>query len=214
MRRPNVLAGAGGIAFGVLNVVSFAVGNTPGGTYVESNIGPYLAPEHLPAVLISLLLGLLGLVGLICLLAYLREAISVTAGNQQAASVFWGARMEAVAAFAVGGAITAASPINHALGGSAASIAPAVTYLILEVGLVIVLGPAAMLMGLAMIVLTLSSRAMLPSWLRWLTLIFGVITLASLAFLPFFVLLIWAGVVGVWLLVAGRGPTSSPAAAG
>ncbi len=163
-------------------------------------------------MLISLLLGLLGLIGLICLLAYLREAISVTAGNQLAASVFWGAGLAAVAAFAVGGAITAASPINHVLGGSAASIAPAVTYLILEVGLVIVLGPAAMLMGLAMIVLTLSSRAMLPSWLRWLTLIFGVITLASLAFLPFFVLLIWAVVVGVWLLVAGRGPTSSPAA--
>ncbi len=40
MRRPNVLAGAGGIAFGVLNVVSFAVGNTPGGTYVDRTSGP------------------------------------------------------------------------------------------------------------------------------------------------------------------------------
>ena len=213
MRRPNVLAGAGGIGFGVLTLVSLFVGNTPGGTYDASRIGPYLAPEHLPAVLIATLADLLGLVGLICLLAYLREAISVTPGNQLAASVFWGVGLTAVAAFAVGDGFGAASPINHNLGGSAASIAPAITYVILEVGIVILLGPAAMLMGFAMIVLMLGSRAILPTWLRWLTLIFGLIALASLAFIPFFILLIWAVVIGVWLVVAGRTSTSSPGVA-
>ncbi len=213
MRRPNVLAGVGGIAFGVFTIVSFAVGNSPGGTYTASHIGPWLATEHLPAVLVSLFLDLLGLLGLIWLFAYLREAISVTPGNQLAASVFWGAGLAAVAAFAVGDGIAAAQPINHALAGSDISIAPAMTYLILEVGLAIILGPAAMLMGFALIVLMLGSGATLPPWLRWLTLILGVVALASLAFLPFFVLLIWGVVIGVWLIVAGRGSTSSPVVA-
>jgi len=45
--------------------------------------------------------------------------------------------------------------------------------------------------------------AALPSWLRWLTLVLGVIGLASPAFFPSLALLIWGLVTGIWLLLAG-----------
>jgi hypothetical protein len=212
--RAKVLAGVGGIAFGVLTVASFVPEQPPGGSYVASEVMNYVATNHYSAAVVSLFLQLLGLLGLICLLAYLREAISVTPGNQLAASVFWGAGLAAAASFAVGEGIDAAQPMVLGLAGSALSIAPATIYLIYIVGLDIILGPAAMLMGFALIALMLGSRAILPSWLRWLTLIFGVISLASvLIFIPLFVLLIWGVVIGVWLVVAGRGTTSSPVVA-
>jgi hypothetical protein len=40
--------------------------------------------------------------------------------------------------------------------------------------------------------------------MRWLTIIVGVLGLASLAFFPWFALLIWAVVAGIWLLMSER----------
>lgn len=44
----------------------------------------------------------------------------------------------------------------------------------------------------------------LPSWLRWLTLVIGVLAIGAPAYLPSFAVPIWGIVVGVWLIGAGR----------
>jgi hypothetical protein len=72
------------------------------------------------------------------------------------------------------------------------------------IGDTILYGAAGMLLGAALIALALGARATLPSWLRWVTLIVGVLGLASPAFFPWFLLLIWSLVMGGWLLVAGQ----------
>jgi hypothetical protein len=41
-----------------------------------------------------------------------------------------------------------------------------------------------------------------PSWVRWATLIAGIAGLAALAWFPFFLVYLWAIVLGVWLLVS------------
>jgi len=83
------------------------------------------------------------------------------------------------------------------------------TYLIGEIGVVMIFGSGAALLGFALIALGLAARVTFPEWLRWLTLIAGVASLTGLAFFPFFLLILWGMVIGVWLLVAGRGSDPS-----
>jgi hypothetical protein len=73
---------------------------------------------------------------------------------------------------------------------------------------VMIFGSGAMLLGLALAILFLKPAA-LPTWLRWLTLLAAIAAFAGLAFFPFILVLLWAVVVGVWLLIAaGRRSTS------
>jgi hypothetical protein len=212
VRRTTTAAGIGGIAFSILTVVGFAVSLAPGGTYKESNISDYLAKGHRPAVFVAFYLGLLGVLGLICLLAQLRDAIDSTPDRQRTAAIFWGAGLAGAASFAIGWAIIGGQVVAHTEGGHSIAIAPPLTYLIGEIGVVMIFGSGAALLGFALIALGLAAPPTFPAWLRWLTLIAGVASLAGLAYFPFFLLLIWGIVIGVWLLRAGRG-SGSPAIA-
>jgi hypothetical protein len=49
---------------------------------------------------------------------------------------------------------------------------------------------------------------MLPALLRWSTLVAGLCGVAGLAFFPFFLLLLWAAAIGVWLLTAAADPAA------
>jgi hypothetical protein len=120
--------------------------------------------------------------------------------------------LAAAASFGVGWGVAIAQPIAHAEGGSGVSIAPAVTYLISETGVVFVFGSGAILLGLALIVLMLGSGLPFPTWLRWFTWLAALCGIAGLAFFTFFVLLIWALAVGIWLLSTGRTAEASPPA--
>lgn len=102
------------------------------------------------------------------------------------------------ACFAVGWGITGGQVIAHLEGGRSIAIPPTLTYLISEIGVVFIFGCGAILLGLALIVLARSGRAVLPGWLYWLTLICGVAGIAGLAFFTFFVLMLWG-------LAAGTG---------
>jgi hypothetical protein len=51
-----------------------------------------------------------------------------------------------------------------------------------------------------LIALMIGSAQTLPPWLRWFTLIVGALALGSMAWLPFFPLLLWGLVIGIWLL--------------
>jgi hypothetical protein len=205
MRRGAVFAGLGGIAFGALTLVAFALAGPPGGSYNAANITDYLAHSHRPAVFVAFYLGLVGLFGLIILLAHLRDALGVQQGNQRAATIVWGAGLAGVASFSIGWAVIGGQIVAHLEGGHAIVIAPPLTYLIGEIGVVMIFGSGAVLLGLALILLGVACGRLWPGWLRWLTVIAGVGSVAGLAFFPFFLLLIWSAVTGIWLLVADRG---------
>jgi hypothetical protein len=211
--RRTTVAGVGGIAFSVLTAVGFELSLVPGGRYEESNVADYLAKGHRPVVFVAFYLGLLGVLGLICLLAHLRDAINVTPDKQLTSTIFWGTGLAGAASFAIGWAVIVGQVVAHAEGGDSVVVAPPVTHLIGQIGLVMIFGSGAGLLGFALIALGLAARVIFPGWLRWLTLIAGVASLAGLALFPFFLLIIWGIVIGVWLLVAGRG-SDPPAMAG
>ena len=103
--------------------------------------------------------------------------------------------------------------VAHSEGGKDIVLAAPLTYLIGEIGVVMIFGSGAVLIGIALIALGLAGGLVLPAWLRWLTVIAGVGAIAGLAFFPFFLLLVWGVAAGVWLLTAGRDSAPSPAAA-
>jgi hypothetical protein len=96
--------------------------------------------------------------------------------------------------------------IAHAYGGKGVVIAPVITYLVSELGAAIVWGPGGILLGIALITLVLGSRPALPAWLRWTTMVAGVGGLASVAFFPSALVVLWGIVIGVWLLISGPAP--------
>jgi hypothetical protein len=207
--RPNLIPGVGGIAFAILLLLAMLIAEPPGGEYSESDISNYLDDGHHAAVIVSLYLAIAAVAGLVCLFAGLRDVIAAV--QPWWARIFWASGLGAAAAFAIGWAIVLTPPGSLALGGGEAAD-PRTSYLITQAGWIIVLGVGGLLLGAALIVLALDSGRALPAWLRWVTLAAGVLGLASIAFLPFFALLIWGLVIGGWLLASG-GRTPEPAAA-
>ena len=206
MRDNGVLAGLGGIAFGVLTFVAILVAAPPGGTYDANNVADYLAKGHRTAVFVSIYLMLIGLLGLVLLLTRLRDSTAGMLG-----SVFWGAGVAAAAGFAVGWSVIVAPPLAVAFGGnSKVSIDPVVAYTLAETGWIILIGAGGILLGFALVALMAASAAALPAWFRWFTLLAGVAGVAAVAFFPFFVVLLWSLVAGIWLLLSGRSAEPAP----
>ena len=63
-------------------------------------------------------------------------------------------------------------------------------------------------LGVALITSAIGAARAFPAWLRWFTLVVGVIGLASLAWIPYFALPIWAVIASLWLLASARSNTS------
>jgi len=211
MPRARVAAGVGGVAFGVLTLVSIMISKAPGGGFNPSDAADYLAKGHRVVAILSAYLGWIGVLGLICLLARLRELLAP--GDTWARNVFWGTGLAGAASFAVGWGVIGGQVVAHleagGSGGTAISIAPDVTYLLSEVGVVFIFGSGATMLGLALITLMIGARGMVPAWLRWSTLVAGLCGVAGLAFFPFFLLLLWAAAIGVWLLTAAADPAAA-----
>lgn len=201
MQIGRLVSGIGGIAFGFLTVVALFVGNPPGGNYDASNVAAFVAPAHRAAVVVVLFLGVLAVFGLVSLLAHLREAMEGPGGDKRMPQIFWGTGVTAAAMIAIG----------HVFNEGPAIVAINVTLAVPVIYLAVDLGAAVLLLGgvllaLALIVLALSRPSPLAPWLRWLTLALGIVGLASLIFIPFFALLLWGIVTGVWVLAAGQEP--------
>jgi hypothetical protein len=208
-RANSVVAGLGAIGFAVLTFVAISVVNWPGGGYSESIAKNYVAPGNLPVALAGTTIGLIGVVCLICLLAYLKQAAEESSPRiTLVPQIFWAVGLIGAASFAVGWGLVSAQPLAHVEAGVDLGVAPMLTYMISEATSAIIFGPAPMLVGFALIVLTLGSGKALPPWLRWLTLVAAVVALTSLAFFTFFLFLIWSVVIGTWLLITARGAAS------
>ena len=208
MKRSTTLAGAGAIAFGVLTVVGF-LGGTPGGNYDESTVADYISGGHFPIVIATGYLAIVGVVGLICLLAYLRELVGADQGRQMGANIVWGIGLASAASFAVGWGLVTGIAVAAAEGGGAASVPHPVTYQLSDTSVNVLFGSGGIFLGLACIALMLSTRGQLPGWLRWVTLVAGVLALAAPFYFPAFAIPLWAALFGVWLIAAGgrRPPT-------
>ena len=211
MRSRSALAGVGSIAFSVLTIVGLALANPPGGTYKASDAAKYVAKGHHVAVFASVYVLLLAVLGLLLLLAYLRDLLSAAPDGERVARIFWAMGIGAATSFAIGWAIVLGNAIAHAFGGSGVVVDPAVTYLASELGFSVVFGPAAILLGFALIAFVIGGRALVPGWLRWSTLVAGVAGVVSLAFFPAALVLLWGIVMGIWLLVPSRGPAVATA---
>jgi hypothetical protein len=211
MRSRSALAGVGSIAFSVLTIVGLALANPPGGTYKASDAAKYVAKGHHVAVFASVYVLLLAVLGLLLLLAYLRDLLSAAPDGERVARIFWAMGIGAATSFAVGWAIVLGNAIAHAFGGSGVVVDPAVTYLASELGFSVVFGPAAILLGFALIAFVIGGRALVPAWLRWSTHVAGVAGVVSLAFFPAALVLLWGIVMGIWLLVPSRGPAVATA---
>jgi hypothetical protein len=194
--RNPLWAGIGALAFSISTVAALTIANSPGGNYSASQVTDYLASGHRIAILVVMHLALVGLVGLIAMLAHFRDMLP----TGTARSAVWGTGVASAGAFAVGWSIVGGQVVAHWEGGSAITIPLAVTYLISEVGSVLIYGVGALLLGCALIILMLNTRGVLPSWLRWMTLAAGIAGIAGLAFITFYLLMLWGIVVGVWLV--------------
>src|SRR6266576_5721635 len=211
MTRPNsIVAGVGAIAFAVLTFAAIFFVNWPGGGYSESISKSYVAPGNLPTALAGTSIGLIAVVGLICLLAYLKQAAEESSpAITLLPQIVWAVGLMGAASFGVGWGLVSAQPLAHVEAGVDLGVAPTLTYMISEATSAIIFGPAPMLVGLALIVLTIGAGKSLPTWLRWLTLGAGGVALTSLAFFTFFLFLVWSLVIGIWLLIGTRGAASS-----
>ena len=210
--KGSILAGAGGIGFGLLTVIAIVVGGAPGGDYVEADVARYVGIAHFPTVVVTAYLALLGVVGLICLLAYLREMIGAQADRSLTASIFWGIGLASAASFGVGWGLVSGIALAAAEGGGGATVPRPVTYVLSDTMLNVVFGSGGVLLGFALIALMLGSRGSLPNWVRWLTLVAGVLALTTPFYFSAPALPLWGIVVGVWLVLARRRPAGAEAA--
>src|SRR5690242_12965358 len=193
IRANSVVAGVGAISFAVLTFAATLIVNWPGGGYSESIAKSYVAPGNLAIALVGTLIGLIGTVGLIGLLAYLTQAAAESSPSiSLMPQIVWGVGLAGAASFGVGWGLVSAQPLAHAEAGINLAVDPKLTYMISEATSAIIFGPAPMLVGFALIALTLGAGNALPTWLRWLTLVAGVLALTSLAFFTFFLFLAWS----------------------
>lgn len=196
------IGGIGGIAFAILTMAALVIGSPAGGNYKASDITSYVASGHRAGVFVAAYLAVLAAVGLVCLLASLRASAGAPGGDETTGSVFWGLGLAAAGAFAVGWSILLSMPLAYAFGGSTFSLPTAEIYAITQAGNIVVFGASGVLLGAALITLAAAGGTTLPPWMRWLTLAAGIIGLASIAFFPWFILLIWGLVAGIWLLAS------------
>jgi hypothetical protein len=205
----RLVAGIGGIAFGVLTFVGELLASAPGGGYSASDVRDFVASGHRPLVLISLYLVMLATIGLVCLLHAVRSEIP-SLGATPLGRVFWGLGVAAAACFAVGWALEDTPSLARLFGGGSAVIPSTVAYTISQAGAVVIFGPAFFLLGAALVLVGLSGRRPFPAWARWATVVAGIAGLVAVAFLPHFLVLLWALVVGIWL-VLGRNEVAAGA---
>lgn len=209
MRSRAAVAGLAGLAFSVLTIVGLILANFPGGNYSAHAAADYIARGHHVAVFVAVYLLLLGTFALIWLLVYLRDLVFGVAEERWLARLFWGCAVAAAAVLAVGWSLVCGVAMATAYGGRSVTLAPNVTFMLVETGSAAVWGGGAILLGCALITLAVSMQGLFPAWLRWATAVAGAGGLLGVAFFPSALLIVWGIVIGVWLLLSAQRIDSS-----
>jgi hypothetical protein len=206
MRRGSLAAGIGAVAFAVLPVIGMFLANPPGGSYSVHDSVKYAAKGHHTAVFISVYFVLAGAIGLVVLLARMRESV-----GGRFATVFWGLGVGGAAVYVAGYALVAALPVALTYGGanSGLTTTPSLTYILSESGWAVMFGAGCTLIGAALVTFAFAAPTV-PAWVRWTALVAGVCGVASVAWFPYFVMALWALVIGLWLVVADTDTVGAP----
>lgn len=215
INRDRRLGGMGGIAFAVALVVGFTFFGPRGGFYAASAVDSFV-DQRATNIIISVYLFAVSTMGLCMLMAYLSET-ELSAGRHD--RLAWGTSLLAAASFLIGWGIYFAPSIAVLSGGP--TIDPAISYTFLSAGMIILFGVGGLLLGSALLTLAIASREA-PMWVRALNALTGLSALFSFAFIlvsrwspnqwlpvPFYLVVLWGIVLGVWLLVSPRPASTS-----
>ena len=206
MKRDRKLAGIGAIVFAVLFVSGMIAGNAPGGEYDASDVADFVADGHRSNVVASSVLVAIAVVGLLLVTAYMCDTYFSKGRDGRIA---WGTSLLAAASFIIGITVLL-TPSTSLFVGGGPSIDPAVSYTIMQAGYGIMFLSGGIMLGVSFLTLALGGHAA-PTWVRAFSGLIGLLALFSLAFFPFFGVLIWGLVIGIWLL-ASSPPAKTPAA--
>lgn len=203
----------------------FVVGLLAGFTLYGPKSGAYSAAETAAFVgqsstglIVSIYLFAVSSIGLILLMVYL-SAHSCGAGRQD--RIVWGASLIAAASFLIGWALYLAPSTALSAGGPAMD--PAISYTFISAGFAVLFGVGDMLLGIAL--LTLAIRGLvLPTWIRAFSALTGLSAFVAWGFLlaagwspnqwlppPFYLVVLWSLVIGLWLLVSSPSPEATAA---
>lgn len=197
MKQDRRIAGIGGIVFAVVLIVSIVVASPPGGEYDAADVADFVAKGHRSAVIVSLYLMLLSVLGLLVMMSYLRDS---ALGTGRHGRMFWGLAVAAATSFFAGWLILLTPAESKSIGGGP-SIDPAVAYTFMQAGWGVALVGGGALLGCALLILAFAGHGA-PTWVRALGGIAGLLGVASAAFFPFFALILFGLIVGLWLLVS------------
>lgn len=205
MKKDSTLVGAAAVLFALLTFIGMLVASPPGGNYSESDITTFVDHGHRAAVIVGLYLMVAGAVCLLYLVSALRGR---TSGRW--APLFAGASGAAATAWAIGAILVCIVPLALINGLDGAPDSHTV-YTFTQVGYAALFGAGGILLGVALI--AFASSAALPTWLRVLTWIAGIGGILSIAFFPFFLVLLWGIVFGIWTLASRPGDVHDPVTA-
>ena len=216
IKRDRRVAGAGGIAFAVALVVGFTFFGPRGGFYAAAAVASFVGQSP-TNIVISVYLFAASTFGLLSVMLYLSETSFVA---DRHARVFWGMSLLAAGTFLVGWGLYFAPSI--ALLSGAPAIDPTISYTFTSAGLVVLFGVGGLLLGAALLVLARRGAA-LPMWVRAFNGVAGLAAFSSWAFIlvshwspnqwlpvPFYLVVLWGLVIGIWLLVSSPRPASTP----
>jgi hypothetical protein len=200
-------AGLGALAFPILAIAALSVADAQGGSFDSHAVARFTSDGHRNAILVSLALAAVGAAALAVVIAYLTDTYLAAGWHRR---IVWSATVLAAGMFLTGWTVMLAPSYTVSLGGGP-PIQPAVAYTLVEAGLgVFLLGGAAI--GAGLIALAHGAVAM-PTWMRAITGIAGILGLLSIAFDPFFAILAWSLATGIWLIASRIGAPVAAAAA-
>jgi hypothetical protein len=201
-------------------VIGFTFFGPKGGKYSADETAAFVA-QGSTALIVSVYLVAVSVIGLIVLMAHLSDTC-FGAGRQ--GRVAWGASLLAAASVLIGWGLYLALPTSVISGGPA--IDPAIGYTFINAGFVVLFGVGGVLLGIALLTLAIGGRAA-QTWVRAFSLLAGLSALFSWAFLivskwspnqwlpvPFYLVVLWGFVLGVWLVVSSPTPDAPMGAVG
>jgi hypothetical protein len=199
MSRDRRVAGIGGIAFAVFLTVTLAYAGTKGGEYTAASVAA-IVDQSLTTILISFFLIAISIIGLVVLMAYLSET---GFGADRLGRVAWGTGLLGAASLLIGWVLQFAPSVS--LSGGVPALDPAISMTFIYAGYAVFFAAGGMLLGIAILTLAIGGHAV-PMWVRAFSALAGLIGLLSIANIPFYPMLLWGLVVGIWLLVSSPRP--------
>jgi hypothetical protein len=195
MKSDRTTLGLAALLFPILTIAAMVIGNPPGGNWSAKHISDYVARGHRVSAFVAMYLLLLAAVALLYLVAALRRRVA----DGNASRLFGATGFAAGTAWAIGAPLLFLVPAGLANGGHLPTD-PAVIYMFTQAGFGVIFVAGAVMLSVALLAFAFGARAAIPAWLRWLTIAAAIVGLASAAFFPFFLLLLWSLVLGVYAL--------------